>query len=220
VATLVGVVTSAAPLKVNGVTVVDSTDPRVGIMKPAAGYYDANGSHPAGPRSTWPNAFTETTVSNEGFGILANTTPTGGVGAVVGYWGTDNVVHSMATIVDGRLAKTDRRVSVAKGTCFTGAAKGRDTLAVSGGCVLGAATSVPVNIEYLPGPTLLDPNPTTWVVAGTATCSAITAAVATPATNIGRYKFVNNASNFFNSCPTQVRATADKIKYDFYTFPR
>ena len=220
VATLVGVVTSGEPLKVNGVTVVDSTDPRVGITKPAAGYYDVNGGHPAGAPSTWPNAFTETKVSNEGFGILANTTPAGGVGSVVGYWGTDNVVHSMATVVDGRLAKTDRRVSVAKGACVVGTAKGRDTLSVSGGCVLGAATSVPVNIQYLPGPTLLDPNPTTWVTAGSSTCSRVVPVVATPATNVGRYKFVNNASSFFGSCPTQIRVTADNVKYDYYTFPR
>ena len=214
-----GVVTSAAPFMIDNALVVDSLDSRLSVLRPAGGYYTATGTHPAGAIGTWPNAFTETVTSNEGFGVDRSTAPLGGAGAARGYWGTDNALHAFNIVADGVLSRTELRVSINKATFLNNGVAGKDAIKLSGGCVLGGAlATTPVKVEYLPSPTARVPNPA-WASAGAnVACSAIVPGVVTPGVNVGRYTFVNTGLNFGGLNPVRLRATIDNVKYDFFTF--
>jgi hypothetical protein len=214
-----GVVTSTAPFAIDNAQVVDSLDSRLTTLKPAAGFYTSTGTHPAGAIGTWPNAFTETVVSNEGFGIDRTTSIIGAAAAARGYWGTDNVMHAFNIVSDGVLTRTELRASIGKAAFLNSGVAGKDAIRLSGGCVLGGALSTtPVKVEYQPSPTAKVPNPA-WVSAGAnVACAAVVPGVVTPGVNVGRYTFVNTGLNFGGVNPARLRATIDNVKYDFFTF--
>lgn len=212
-ASATGLVTSKAPFAIDGASIVPVPEARLGAMKPAPGFYNSAGVHPAGASTTWPNAWTESVMSNEGFGINTSSVLAGSIASAIGFNGSDGALHAYDIVADGQLLRSDARASISRAQCTLNG-KGKDQLDVRGGCVLGKLTSTPIKVEYLTaGQTLSAAS--IWSPAGVnATCAAVAPLVATPGTNVGRYRFQNQAMNLNGQCPSRVRVTADNIKYD------
>ena len=214
--TAVGLITSKAPFAIDKTPIVTVPEYRLGTPKPAPGFYNASGGHPAGAATTWPNAWTETFMSNEGFGINPATVLVGALASATGYNGSDGQIHGYDIVTDGQLNRIDKRVSISRAQCKING-KGKDQIDVQGGCVLGTTTAAAVSVSFLTAGQKLSSN-SIWTSAGvSAVCTAAAPLVPTPGTNVGRYKFSNQALNLNGSCPSTIRVTSDNVKYDFTT---
>lgn len=221
---LLGGKTAGQGYQIQGVPVVPLTDSRLSIIKPAAGFYNANGSHPANPtgaavvnntlNTATGNINLEMARNEYGFGIDLNTVPVGDLGASEGYYGSDGRFYAfIIETTGGTPLRTEPRPSALRAQCRNDLNRPRDEIEVRGGCLLPRnQPNATVTIEGM----LPNGNFQTY---GTTACNVAGDAVPGPNYQFGLYRFgATNLTLTNNACPAQirVRTTIGNItRYDF-----
>jgi len=239
--TVVGVTTQSPeanlPLAINGVAVVRLTDPRMSIVRPAAGFWTANGL----PGTTTAGvAITDSVLDDFGFGIgFSETTlpPLGSPAAADGYYAVGNATATDpatgATVVTGplkrfyayniqvsggTLTRPQPRPSIQRAQCRNLDTRARDSIAVSGACVLPTnQTTTPVTLANV------DTAGTVVQTYGSVACTYLVPEPGQPVPagyRIGTYRFDNGGLTLAgNACPARIRAAttqAGVTRYDFF----
>lgn len=220
---LLGGKTAGTGYQIQGVPVVPLTDSRLSIVKPAAGFYNANGSHPATAggflginlvSGITGNTNQESARNEYGFGVDLNSVPVGDLGAAEGYYGTDGSFYAhLIETSGGNLLRSEPRPSAMRAQCRNDLNRPRDEIEVRGGCVLPrnvATTTVTVEGQLANG---------NFQTYGTATCTVDTDVPPGPNYQQGLYRYgATNLTLTNNVCPTRVRVrtTINNItRYDF-----
>ena len=220
---LLGGKTAGQGYQIQGVPVVPLTDSRMSIVKPAAGFYNANGSHPANVgtiggvnlvNAATGNINLEMARNEFGFGIDLNSVPVGDLGAAEGYYGTDGRFYAFLIETSaGTPLRTEPRPSAMRAQCRNDLNRPRDEIEVRGGCLLPrnqASTVVTIEGQLADG---------SFQNYGTATCNVAADAAPGPNYQFGLYRYgASNLTLTNNVCPAQirVRTTIGNItRYDF-----
>lgn len=216
----VGTVGGVRPLRTTrvgtapGMEVVTILDPRLSAIRPSSGFWNANGTHPAGRTPTTQGPWTMTVTDGAGFGANPDAAVVGDVLSVDGYFGTDGKMYGHTISVgDAPLTRTDPRPAIARFRC-TVKGGGQDDVDIRGGCVMPAqATTTNVTIEYPDAQGVMR-------VAGTAACTRVAPAVGTPARGyeIGLWRLPTTNLDFGGACPAGFRASTTQggvTRYDW-----
>ena len=215
---VVGTVTATNPLTVNGVVIQPLVDSRISAYKPATGYWNANGTHPAGvgPFLT-PSLNVEVARNELGFGINLQQVTVGALGSFDGYYasnGTDFYAYSIEVNTNA-LLRADPRPSITRAECRNRNTANRDELDVRGGCVIRAgANNVAVQLHGLTSTGALQ-------LLATANCTAapLDGLPAPVGFQFGTYRVAASNLNLAgNVCPDRLRATAVQnavVRYDW-----
>lgn len=188
-----------------GTPAVALTDARMSAVRLAAGFYNADGSHPGSSLTAaagLADASLETARQQYGFGVDLATVPSGDLSAADGYHGSDGIFyfHTLETTL-GTLLRKEPRPSIQRASCQN--TNRRDSILARGGCVgpVGA-TSVTVTLQG-------QLSNGTYQTYGTATCLIDTAAApANSGYTVGRYDFRNDGLTLAgNACPSAIRAS-------------
>ncbi len=182
---------------VNGIPIIELTDPRMSALKPAAGFYNADGTHPLGE-------FQESITSDTGFGIELSSVPANLPAAAAGYIGTDAALYAFSVEITGAAGAykfLEPRPSILRAQCRV-QGRSRDELQVRGGCIMPAdVDSIEVSVSYQTAPGT-DPIP-----AGTVDCVPEGVIDLATGTQEGVYRFREREFDFNGSCPIAVRAS-------------
>lgn len=205
---------------ISGVPVTPLQDTRMPATKRAAGFYNANGTHPADGLLTSllaGTSFTETARNDAGVGIDLATVPANTLAAADGYFGTDGRFHAYNIEASGgNLLRTEPRPAAQRAECENEVGRGgRDKLEVRGGCVMPAgATAATVTVEGLLANGTLQSY-------GTASCvpSVDLPVPAGAPYALGLYRFRSSTLTLTNDvCPASVRVRttqAGATRYDW-----
>ena len=217
----VGTVTGANPLSVNGVVIQPLVDSRISAYKPATGYWNANGTHPAGtgPFLT-PSLNVEVARNELGFGVDLQQVTVGALGSFDGYYagnGIDFYAYNLEVNTNA-LLRIDPRPSITRAECRNRNTANRDELDVRGGCVIRpGANNTAVQLHGQTSTGALQ-------AMGTVTCTAAPLDGLPPPVGFqfGSYRFSSSNLNFAgNVCPDRLRATTVQngvTRYDWSDF--
>lgn len=202
-------------------------DERLSILRPAAGFWRADGTHPAGMQPTAqantgllggllgglggttaaPGTRTMTITSEAGFGADPARAVAGDAVSVDGYFGAGNSTkmygHTIS-IADATLENATPRPSVLRSRC-TVKGRGRDDADIRGGCVIpvvnGQPQAVNVNVSVKMADGSIRRLNTSPGVAATAACTPITTVQQGRSYVQGLWRIPTTEEDFGGTCP-------------------
>ena len=210
-----------------GFPVVLLRDTRMSVVKPATGFYAADGTHPALPNGAIqppPNVpFTETARNSFGFGVNLSSVRVGDLGAAAGYHGTDGIYYAYdVETTGGNLNLLNPRPSITRTSCKHDTRTNQMDLQVQGGCVIGGtANTMVIAIDGML------PNGSFQTYTSTVSCNFSAEAVPVPNQRMGTYLIkLSGITPTTGACPARIRARSTvatptaPIRYDFKYVPR